>query len=84
MKWLLIITSFAGHVQMMHVTKEQCLAAVNHYQSDQAARLVADCFPPDAKYDVEGDSQDKPRDIGGKSDVHGSGFGRTDLPQLNK
>jgi hypothetical protein len=78
LKWLLVLTSFSGNVQMMHVTKEQCLGAVTYYQSHLSTRIVADCFPPDARYDVEGEDK---RARGGKRDPHGSGFGRKDLPQ---
>jgi len=82
LKWLLVLTSFSGDVQMMHVTKEQCLGAVTYSQSRLAPRIVADCFPPDARYDVEGD--DNGRNRGGKREPHGSGFNRNDLPQLGK
>jgi hypothetical protein len=81
MKWLLVLTSFSGDVQMMHVTKEQCLVAVNFYSWRLAPRITANCFPPDAKYDVEGDGKEL-RDRGGKGDVHSSGYGRKDLPQM--
>ena len=77
MKWLLIITSFTGHVQTLHVTQEQCLAAVDVYSKNHAARVTADCFPPDAAYKVE-------TGAGGKSEVQMSGFARNDLPQVSR
>ena len=77
MKWLLIITSFTGHVQTLHVTQEQCLAAVDVYSKSHAARVTADCFPPDAAYKVE-------TGAGGKSEVQMSGFARNDLPQVSR
>lgn len=84
LKWLLVLVSFSGDVQMMHVTKEQCLSAVTYYSHRLTPRIVADCFPPDARYDVEGDGKDGKRDRGGKREPQGSGFARNDLPQLSK
>jgi hypothetical protein len=76
MKWLLIITSFSGHVQMMHVTEEQCYAAVSYYKREFAVRLTADCIPPDAASETEGGRR-------GRSDTAHSYFGnRQDLPQV--
>jgi hypothetical protein len=40
LNWLLILTSFGGDVQMMHVTKEQCLAAVNYYSLPNSPRIA--------------------------------------------
>jgi len=74
MNWLLVLISFSGHVQMMHVSREQCLSAVSYYRETHAPRLIADCFPPDARYKVEGAS-------GGTTESHHSGFARKDLPQ---
>jgi hypothetical protein len=77
MKWLLIITSFTGYVQTLHVTQEQCLAAVDVYSKHHAARVTADCFPPDAAYKVDSGA-------GGKSEVQLSGSARNDLPQVSR
>jgi hypothetical protein len=82
--WLLVLISFSGDVQMMHVTKEQCLGAVNYYIQRSSARIVADCFPPDSKYNVESLEGGIGRSRGGKRDPQGSGYGRKDLPQLGK
>lgn len=80
MKWLLVLISFSGDVQMTLVTKDQCLGAVTYYQHRLTPRIVANCFPPDAIYNVEGDGEE--RDRGGKREPQGSGYGRKDLPQI--